>query len=172
MKLAAKMNISYEDAISIIEREAAGLSATFQVVSEIVPLGSSLGRIVSQNYICTQSTPKWDTSAMDGFALNSEASQEASLQSPITFSIERTIAAGDDPISMSGEELNGIYPCVEIMTGAVFPTCVSGKPFDCCVRFEDTDLVHGTSGFNYVQIFKPEKTRISDLRAKIFKRER
>jgi molybdenum cofactor synthesis domain-containing protein len=149
------MGIPYDDAFRIIAAEAESLSATYQkTAAEKVPLSKALNRIARHDYRCPESTPKWDTSAMDGYALNSETTQGASIESPVTYCVKGTVAAGDEPVSVSGEECeNGTYPCVEIMTGARFPACHSGKPFDCCVRVEDTIR----TDLNQVQILKPAK---------------
>lgn len=152
------MGILYDQAVDIICREARGHSQSFQTAEETVPLENAVARITKNAYYCPGSTPRWDTSAMDGYALNSDATRDASEAAPATFKIKATIAAGDCPVSLAGDPEDGVYPCVEIATGARFPRVTSGKPFDCCVRLEDTKIIEAVkSGQNYVQVFRPAK---------------
>ncbi|KAL2006957.1 hypothetical protein VTN00DRAFT_8395 [Thermoascus crustaceus] len=159
------MALSYTDALQIMQSEASRLrSSAFDTVEDFVPLSQSLNRISKRKYACSESTPKFDTSAMDGYALNSEVTQTASAEAPVTFCVRGTMAAGDKPIELSQDpEEDGTYPCVEIMTGARFPNSLSkGRDFDCCVRLEDTkEIVSSSSGprcrYRYIQITKPVK---------------
>ena len=84
---------------------------------------------------------------MDGYALRSEETQLASEDNPVTFRVVGTVAAGDEPLIVPGNA----HTCVEIMTGARFPTVSSGKPFDCCVRIEDTSAVESTEASSRVE---------------------
>ncbi|KEF61166.1 uncharacterized protein A1O9_02731 [Exophiala aquamarina CBS 119918] len=95
---------------------------------------------------------------MDGYALNSDATSNASEAAPVIFRLKGDIAAGDCPVTVAGDSEDGIHPCVGIATGARFPSVSSGKPFDCCVRLEDTKVVQGANcGQTYVQLFRPAK---------------
>lgn len=141
----------------MIQGEAEQRSALFlhERQEEILPIVKSMNRISKYTHTSPQSTPQFDTSAMDGYALNSAATVNASAESPVRFRVKGTIAAGDEPVSVSGDPENGIYPCVEIMTGARFPFCERGEPFDCCVRVEDTEPVpDGSHSPRYVQLTK------------------
>ncbi|KKZ67896.1 hypothetical protein EMCG_06425 [[Emmonsia] crescens] len=162
------MAISYEGAICIIKAEATASSHTFQESTETIQLYKALNRISKSTHLSPLSTPKWDTSAMDGYALSSKATQWASEQNPVAFAVKATIAAGDEPPAISGAPENGIYPCVEIMTGARFPPTVGGElPFDCCVRVEDTVLATASSitkgsstrekAGNFIHVGKPAR---------------
>lgn len=94
---------------------------------EKVPLEQALGRISSESCVSPDHVPPFDNSAMDGFALNSRSSLKASPDSPLSFPILGTVAAGDAPCSEGG-----VY---EIMTGAPLP---SGT--DCVIRIEDAQI--------------------------------
>ena len=152
------MGITYDKAIQIICGQARGDSNCFQTPGETVPLENAIGRITKYAYYSRECTPRWDTSAMDGYALNSDATRNASEAAPVTFRIKGDIAAGDGPLTVAGDEDNGVHPCVGIATGARFPSIGSGKPFDCCVQLEHTKVVdEANGGKNYVQVFRPAK---------------
>ncbi|KAK2738986.1 hypothetical protein FQN55_009642 [Onygenales sp. PD_40] len=154
------MPITYNEALNIIKSEATSHLQDLQDRTECLPLHKSLNRV--SRYTCRSpvSTPKWDTSAMDGYALSSEATKNASDQTPVVFSVKATIAAGDEPPDISGEPEGGVYPCVEIMTGARFPNSPSVESFDCCVRVEDTRPVPAIKGDpgsrgSFIHVMKP-----------------
>ncbi|KAK2808322.1 hypothetical protein FQN50_004882 [Emmonsiellopsis sp. PD_5] len=154
------MPITYTEALDIIKSEATSHSQDLDEPTERLPLQKAINRVSKYPERSPVSTPKWDTSAMDGYALSSAAIKNASDQNPVVFSVKATIAAGDDPPNMSGKPEGGIYPCVEIMTGARFPNSSSGKPFDCCVRVEDTRPVPGIKGDSasrgsFIEVMKP-----------------
>lgn len=159
------MALSYTDALKIIQSEASRLRSTaFDPVEDLVRLGQSLNRVSKRKYASPEFTPRFDTSTMDGYALNSEVTQTASPEAPVTFCVRGTIAAGDKPIELTGDpEDDGTYPCVGILTGARFPNSLTkGRVFDCCVRLEDTkEIVPSSSGprcrYRYIQITKPVK---------------
>ena len=146
---------------------------------ERVPLADAQGRIAAVDILSPESTPAADTSAMDGYAVLSTATISATLQSPVLFRVCGTIAAGDDPNTFAacfhssgsgngnGTESGGggidssgcsepderdaclPPPCVEIMTGARFPTISDARPGatsflpDACIRVEDVIVVSG-----------------------------
>ncbi len=102
--------------------------------------------------------PEINTSALDGFALNSDMTAGASAQSPVIFEYKGSLAAGDGPISISGEPDSGTYPCVEIMTGPRFPNSLDGRPFNCCIPWEDTVTVtDSSSNRRYIKLMKSTK---------------
>lgn len=71
---------------------------------------------------------------MDGFAIRSAATVNASTKTPVQLQIVGSIAAGDDPSRILQDDgINtNISSCVEIMTGGIFP-----PRFDACVKVED-----------------------------------
>jgi molybdopterin molybdotransferase len=131
------MAIYYGDALEIIHN-VAGARCARSGWAETVPLPDALGRIAEQDHTSPISTPPHDTSAMDGYAIPSAATTDASAEHPVTFAVQGTVAAGDDPIILASEAEDGIFPCVEIMTGARFPASTSNTPFDASVKIEDT----------------------------------
>lgn len=152
------MTLSYDGALRIIQKEAKqqAISPICGKNEEALPLVKAINRISKHDYTSPRSTPQFDTSAMDGYALDSAATVNASAESPAQFCVQGTIAAGDEPIAVSGEPKNGVYPCVEIMTGARFPICTDGEPFDCCVRVEDTSRGVGGNfdSSSYIKVTK------------------
>lgn len=152
------MSPSYIEAIRMIESEASRRAAVFRSRSENVPVSGALNRIAARTQRSPLSTPEFNTSAMDGFALNSDITAGASAQSPVIFEYKGSMAAGDGPISISGEPESGIYPCVEIMTGARFPNSLNGRPFNCCIRWEDTvSFTDSSSNRRYIKVMKSAK---------------
>lgn len=149
------MSITYAEARHILHDEALQHRDSIRASSETIPLKFSVNRIVKDAYDSPIYTPRWDTSAMDGYALRSEETQLASEDNPVTFRVVGTVAAGDEPLIVPGNA----HTCVEIMTGTRFPTVSSGKPFDCCVRIEDTSAVESTEDpkERLVRVSKPAR---------------
>ncbi|KAH7265567.1 MoeA, N-terminal and linker domain-containing protein [Fusarium redolens] len=106
---------------------------------EVVPIEEAVGRVSACDHFSPISTPEFDTSAMDGYAIRSESTKVASQKSPVFFCVKGTVAAGDDSPSLPMEqECDGPEPCFEIMTGGRFPEGEVGEVFDACVKVEDT----------------------------------
>lgn len=160
------MAISYHESLNILRSVGLEWHAavfTGATEEESVPIAAAVGRICKYAVRCDAATPPFDTSAMDGYALCSASTREASTSHPITFCVEGTMAAGDRPTPVSSSDRdadNGCYhPCVEIMTGAQFPTPSTAdhpQAFDACVRLEDTIRVTGPRpDRQYVQVTAP-----------------
>lgn len=154
------MAILYSEALRLIQAEAQRHRNAFLADGEHVPIGQARDRISRETVTSTISTPKFDTSAMDGYALSSSATQDATIDHPVTFEVKGMIAAGDEPLWIAADEQSGTPVCVEIMTGAPFPTGVGGNELDCCVRNEDVAVtVDETSNRRYIRVVKPAKTQ-------------
>lgn len=172
------MAIPYSEAFAILETSAKHIANTRQS-SERLPAKSAFGRIVSQDVFSSVQTPAADTSAMDGYAVQSVSTLQASEEKPFVMRVEGIVAAGDSSVRIvEGEErtskrprTNGGWmhsrgkhsPCFEIMTGARFPGpyIEDGTvwDFDACVRLEDVELLPSNSPDHrqLVQIVKPVK---------------
>ncbi|KAE8137848.1 MoeA, N-terminal and linker domain-containing protein [Aspergillus pseudotamarii] len=149
------MGLSYTEAIRLVEAEAHRKRYVFLSRAETCSIFTARGRIARHMIYSPISTPRFDTSAMDGYALNSAATQDATVDYPKTFEVQGITAAGDEPLSQVGRD--GIFPpCVEIMTGAPFPKTVQQEDFDCCVRYEDV-RVEERSGRRFIAVTKPVK---------------
>ncbi|PYH40213.1 molybdopterin molybdotransferase MoeA [Aspergillus saccharolyticus JOP 1030-1] len=148
------MPLSYLDALERIRCEAEQDAIAFRSGFERLSIDKAVSRISQVTYRCHEATPKYDTSAMDGYALNSAATQSATPETPIIFRVCGTIAAGDEPLRIDNGTVSDIPPCVEIMTGAPFPQNAGDRQFDCCVRLEDVTAI-SVSGYPCIGIRKP-----------------
>jgi len=97
------MAISITKALNIIYKEVGKLS------SEVIPIEDSLGRIVSREYSSTFDLPRFDNSAMDGYAIKMADSGRV-------VSSSRVIYAGDDSNFRLQEG-----EAIRIMTGSAVP---------------------------------------------------
>ncbi|MFC1892508.1 gephyrin-like molybdotransferase Glp [Chloroflexota bacterium] len=97
--------------------------------AEECPILDSLGQVLAEDIVSTINVPPLDNSAMDGYAVRSEDTQGASLQSPRILRVIDTVLAGH--ISRHKVEPG---TAIRIMTGAPLP-----EGADAVVRFEDTD---------------------------------
>lgn len=150
------MATPYDEALSILERIADNVLCQRVEPIEQVPLGESVGRIAGRSHKSSVATPLFDTSAMDGYAISSQATIDASEDSPAIFTIKGTIAAGDEPIVFSTKPSDETLPCFEIMTGARFPCSVAGPQFDACVKIEDTyGIAESPSSEQQIKIVRP-----------------
>ncbi|RYP61298.1 hypothetical protein DL771_010175 [Monosporascus sp. 5C6A] len=105
---------------------------------ERVPITEGVGRIAACDHVSPLSTPEFDSSAMDGFAISSAHTLHASPETPASFRVRGIIAAGEEPPVIPDGVVEDIPLAVEIMTGAKFPTGETpGGPFDACVKYED-----------------------------------
>jgi molybdopterin molybdotransferase len=154
------MTILYREALQLIQAEAQRHRDAFVADGDHVPISQARNRIARGTVSSPIATPKFDTSAMDGYALSSSATQDATIDCPVTFEVKGMIAAGDEPLLIAADEQSGAPVCVEIMTGAPFPTSVSDDELDCCVRNEDVAVtVDEKSNRRYIRVFKPAKAR-------------
>jgi len=97
-----------------------------------------LGQVLAEGVYSTINIPPLDNSAMDGFALRSEDTREATQSSPRYLAVVGEVAAGSLPT-------NEVRPgtAIRIMTGAPLP-----EGADAVVRFEDTDETSRKSSKN------------------------
>lgn len=97
------MPVSITQALDIIDKN------TSVVNSELLPIEMALGRIMSEDSIATFNLPRFDNSAMDGYAVKC-----ADANSTVTCT--DVIYAGDDPkMTLQAAE------AIKIMTGAPVP---------------------------------------------------
>ncbi|KAI7975346.1 hypothetical protein EIK77_003727 [Talaromyces pinophilus] len=167
------MSLTYLEAIQILQKEATSHRTTFSAPSETIPLAQAIKRITSRQYCALRDTPQWDTSAMDGYAINSQVTQTASEHTPVICQVKETIAAGGEEVIINptvgqAAKKKKTPICVEIMTGARFPRVESSHPFDvldCCVKVEDTRPLSSStvndgaeSSSRLIQILAPART--------------
>ncbi|RYO74056.1 hypothetical protein DL766_006347 [Monosporascus sp. MC13-8B] len=106
---------------------------------ERVPITEGAGRIAACDHVSPLSTPEFDSSAMDGFAISSARTLYASPETPASFRVRGIVAAGEEPPTIRGGIAEDYPSAVEIMTGAKFPAHEApGETLDACVKYEDT----------------------------------
>ena len=157
-----RMAISYSEAVNVLQGEARRHTPDMKLRTEQVPLQSAVNQLCADTLCASRSTPLWDTSAMDGYALSSKATKNASADNPILFPVRGVIAAGREPVSRATCTECQPLSCVEIMTGARFPDIqgTSGVEYDCCVKFEDVQRVRDpNTGQICIQVSKPLSQR-------------
>ena len=128
--------ISYLDALRIAQERAEKRFELRLAAVETRSLLCSLGQILAQPLEASESVPRFNNSAMDGFALESLLTATASEEQPVVLNIAASLVAGDAPTPIEARA------AVEIMTGTPLPL---GR-FDAVVKLEDIklDTVAGT----------------------------
>jgi len=139
------MPISYSEALEIIEKVASQNSTAFAEAIEYLPLVEALGSTAKNEIRSPRTTPPFDTSAMDGYAVPSELTADASDDTPLRLRVLGTIAAGSAPIDVpAGLDESSVLSCVEIMTGAQFPQSSTNEmQFDACIPVEHVQVLEG-----------------------------
>jgi len=113
--------------------------------SETCELSAALNRVLSADVIAPIDAPRFDTSAMDGFALNSRDVQAAAPASPAPLTVVGAVETGRPPIRLGGRGA-----AARIMTGGALP-----PDADCVIPFEDT--AEGAAAKDGVNALKPAK---------------
>lgn len=96
----------------------------------------AIGRVLAEDLSTSSRLPDFDTSAMDGFALRSELTLNASAERPMIFRVLGSVAAGDN-IGFANSESSREPVAYEVMTGARFP-----PGLDACVKLEDVRVTN------------------------------
>jgi molybdopterin molybdotransferase len=96
--------VSIKEALDIIEKNISSVNR------EIIPIEDGIGRVLAKDYIATYDLPRFDNSAMDGYAIKV-------CDSGRVVNIEDIIYAGDRVDGVEVKEGFGI----KIMTGAIIP---------------------------------------------------
>lgn len=151
------MTLSYCTALELVLQKAQERQLESTNRAETVPLQTACGRTANNDILSPLSTPAFDNSAMDGFAVSSFFTSTAAPESPVLLRVVGTTAAGDDPLEIPNDiGHDGSVPCVEIMTGAAFPRSLStGREFDACIPYEHVSEVSHTCGEAMKRIAKP-----------------
>ena len=135
--------------------------------TETIPLESALGRVLNKDIIALMDVPPADNSAMDGFAFNSQALQQAT---PISLDIIGTrLATSADSTDAKNQEIKFTNSVVfdpsqhayRIMTGAVMPAAC-----DTVIPQEFTEQIQQTISFDPTRIQAGDNRRLQgeDLR--------
>jgi molybdopterin molybdotransferase len=134
---------TYKEALNIIT-EVARSRCSLISKTDLLPIEKSLGRVCAENILVSEPQPLFDNSAMDGFALRSEWTCDATSLDVKEFEIVGCLGAG----SVHSENVIKAC-CFEIMTGAMLPT-----GFDCVIRVEDAKVVQ-KDGKRFLVLSKP-----------------
>ncbi|MGI8827753.1 MAG: molybdopterin molybdotransferase MoeA [Chloroflexota bacterium] len=117
------------DLLSVDDARKLILSRFSRLSEEKVPLEHSTGRFLFESVYAPRDVPPFANSSMDGFAVRSDDTRDATPNEPVTLSVTGSIAAGSSMVTEVGPAA-----CARIMTGAPLP---SGA--DAVVPFEDVE---------------------------------
>ena len=110
---------------------------------ELVSVDDALGRVLAEELVATVPVPRFTNSAMDGYALHSRSTAQASSEAPVRLDVIGESAAGDD-----GEMVVTRKEAARIFTGAPLP-----KGCDAVVMQENV-----TRDGHYVLVTEPVGT--------------
>jgi molybdopterin molybdotransferase len=127
--------IRYEEALQIIS--GLGISRRSGLKKISVPLLEAVSKTATQDIFAQEQIPPFANSAMDGFALKSYETQNASPHRPLKFQVAGVTLAGDRAIQRQWPA----HTAVEIMTGAPF-----ADDYDSCVKIEDCEVTRDSQG--------------------------
>ncbi len=102
--------ISAEKALKLVLKN----TVPFGIIK--IPLEKASGMVLAEDILALNEVPPFTNSAMDGFALKSYATRNASSRNPVTFKLTGLIKAGD----FAGKAI-GNGEAIKIMTGAPLP---------------------------------------------------
>ena len=125
--------IPFHKAKSIVQKHL------FTLGEETISLNDAGGRVLAQDIIATFPSPLFDNSAMDGFAVLSRDTKDATPTNPVTLKLVGVSSAGT-PSDIELEE----GECIQCMTGAKIP-----HGADAIIMVEDSS---GFSDLDKVQI--------------------
>jgi len=129
--------ISFTEARGIIGTVAGERAGAFRQREELLSLDHAVGRTAKYDIRSPIDTPTFDSAAIEGYAVISAHTAHAKPDAPVHLLVMGTMGPGDVPLVINDEVVNGLVPCVEIMTGAAFPVARSSKRnFDACVPWE------------------------------------
>jgi molybdopterin molybdotransferase len=130
------------DWVSVASARGATLAAMRPLPAETVTLPHALGRVLARSIVSPIDLPRWNNSAMDGFAVRALDVAGAAPGSPIQLRVVGDVPAGAFPERplRSGE-------AVRVMTGAPVPEGADGV-----IRVEHTDGGTRSGGVETVTI--------------------
>src|SRR2546428_12757316 len=100
-----------------LEDALARILATMPTVArERVPLTQAPGRVLAEKITSTIDLPRFDNSAMDGYAVRAANVAGAKLDAPVRLRVRGRIPAGEN---FTGELVSG--ECARLFTGSLVP---------------------------------------------------
>ncbi len=119
--------IPFDEALKIV------LETARRLPTELLPLSKLKGKVLAEAISTPFPLPRFDNTAVDGYAVHSAEYLTASAESPLPLTIRQTIRAGDTALEPMQH-----HQAIRIMTGAPIP---SGA--DAVVMREDVESVEG-----------------------------
>ena len=101
------------------------------MLTEMVQLQNALGRVLSQDATSTVNIPDYDKTFIDGYAINSQDTKDASTTKPVAFKIVGKLFPADYPTAIEVAFGEAVY----VACGAPIP-----KGADSTVKVEETRL--------------------------------
>jgi molybdopterin molybdotransferase len=131
--------------LSVDEARARILAAFSPLPSVQSPLLDALGLVLSEDIQSSVNVPPFGNSAMDGFALKSHDTADATPKTPRTLRVRGEVAAGQSPATL-------VEPgtAIRIMTGAPLPDGA-----DAVIRFEEVVDVGSSSTDPQIELSRP-----------------
>lgn len=111
---ALARKLSYKDARAHVMAAAPALAARLGM--ERVALDDALGRILAEPIVANEPLPRFDNSAVDGYAVRAADVESANEDAPVRLEVLETVAAGHVPGRSVGQG-----QAVLVMTGAPLP---------------------------------------------------
>ncbi len=141
--------IQYNEALHLLEE----IGSLRRLRSERIPVLDSVGRILASPIFSKEEIPSFTNSAMDGFAIFSSDTSNASSSNPVRIRVQGLVAAGDlQAYEAACANKSGV--AVEIMTGAPLPT----GSYDAVVKVEDVVVVKTPSGeIQAIEVSRPSR---------------
>ncbi|MGB3764558.1 MAG: molybdopterin molybdenumtransferase MoeA, partial [Ornithinimicrobium sp.] len=81
--------------ISVEEHRSAVVSQVQRNPEVLLPLDRAVGLVTTQDVVSAVDLPRFDNSAMDGYAVVASEVAEASAESPLSIKVNGDIPAGD-----------------------------------------------------------------------------
>ena len=101
--------------------------------TEIINVGDSFDRVLSEDLIATNDVPSFNRSPLDGYCFISDDTKGASLENPLHFDIIEKVPCG----KVASKCLNK-GQTIKILTGAKMPNGA-----DCVIKYEDVEVENG-----------------------------
>tara|TARA_B100001996_G_scaffold365811_1_gene335994 strand:- start:110 stop:1339 length:1230 start_codon:yes stop_codon:yes gene_type:complete len=130
---------NYSEALKLIQNNVS-------IIGEEELDTQSVNGAIAEDIISSNAVPSFSNSAMDGYCLKSEFTNNASAESPVELPIKGTIFAGDEPPSNIKD--SDVY---EIMTGSKMP-----DDLDTVLPVEKGELIE-KEGSKFLVLNKPLK---------------
>jgi molybdopterin molybdotransferase len=129
--------ISFQNALAIIEDVAKKIRTEQPLDLTQRSLKDAVGAVLAEDLLSPEDLPSFDNSAMDGFALRSSETTDATQIKPIILTVSASVVAGD---AAPHEEI-ARHSAVEIMTGAPVP-----EGLDAIAKIEDVVVERSAEG--------------------------